>query len=499
MRPDIRYPLPQVFLSTVEWNDWFEYKTLYRVTYFDEDGNKHRLGGVKIGALNMTGARPDIPSKFDKLPKHFFSLGQDSDYYEDIKNLGDELRETFFDAMNDIAFDEEVYKANINERVTRQSLMRDVTETSATGRFRRLAQGDATLTPYKFSYTSYPGKRGIKPIMMNFSVLPKSNPPSNIHVIIGRNGVGKTRLINNMIHSIVEEDSIKYGKFESMSEDDDGSLFANLVSVTFSAFDTTEPVPDRKKKGGEITYSYIGLRTLSTKTDSGFVTKSTIKLKNEFAKSAYKCIIGGKKRRLKAAIKALEADAIFQDADFTSVLDIEDRNEFESAAGTLFNRLSSGHMIVLLTMTRLVETIEERTLVLLDEPETHLHPPLLAAFIRALSDLLTGKNAVAIITTHSPVVLQEVPKSCCWILNRVGYNETVNRPELESFGENVGALTQEVFGLEVTDSGFHQILKKVVRNSGSFDEALNAFRDQLGFEAKAILRVMMNQKQWDDI
>jgi predicted ATP-dependent endonuclease of OLD family len=51
---------------------------------------------------------------------------------------------------------------------------------------------------------------------------------------------------------------------------------------------------------------------------------------------------------------------------------------------------------VLLTITRLVETVEERTLVLLDEPEAHLHPPLLSAFVRSLSDLLINRNGVAI-------------------------------------------------------------------------------------------------------
>jgi predicted ATP-dependent endonuclease of OLD family len=70
-------------------------------------------------------------------------------------------------------------------------------------------------------------------------------------------------------------------------------------------------------------------------------------------------------------------------------------------------------------VTRLVESVEERTLVLLDEPESHLHPPLLSAFVRALSDLLVNRNGAAIIATHSPVVLQEVPRECVWRLRDV--------------------------------------------------------------------------------
>jgi predicted ATP-dependent endonuclease of OLD family len=163
-------------------------------------------------------------------------------------------------------------------------------------------------------------------------------------------------------------------------------------------------------------------------------------------------------------------------------------------ASDIFNKLSSGHKIVLLTITQIVETIEERSLVLLDEPEGYLHPPLLSAFIRALSDILIQRNAVAIIGTHSPVVLQEVPKSCVWKLRRHGADAVAERLEIESFGENVGLLTQEIFGLEVTESGFHNILKDIVNNSNSFDEAINILNNKIGQEGKAILRTLMHNK-----
>ncbi|MEN2590199.1 AAA family ATPase, partial [Acinetobacter baumannii] len=48
-------------------------------------------------------------------------------------------------------------------------------------------------------------------------------------------------------------------------------------------------------------------------------------------------------------------------------------------------RMSSGHAIVLFTITRLVDVVGEKSLVLFDEPEVHLHPPLLSAFLRTLS------------------------------------------------------------------------------------------------------------------
>ena len=188
----------------------------------------------------------------------------------------------------------------------------------------------------------------------------------------------------------------------------------------------------------------------------------------------------------------LEADPIFKDAEVASLAgnDLPEK-EFRARARTLFSKLSSGHKIVLLTMTRLVETVEERTLVLLDEPEAHLHPPLLSAFIRALSDLLINRNGVGIIATHSPVVLQEVPKSCVWKVRRTNIRVEADRPEIETFGENVGILTREVFGLEVTNSGFHKMLRDAVSDSVGYGEVVDRFGGELGGEAKAIIRALI--------
>ena len=153
--------------------------------------------------------------------------------------------------------------------------------------------------------------------------------------------------------------------------------------------------------------------------------------------------------------------------------------------------MSSGHAIVLLTISRLIATVEEKTLVIIDEPESHLHPPLLAAFLRALSELLHDRNGVAVIATHSPVVLQEIPRSCVWKIYRIGHSISISRPEIETFAENVGILTCEVFGLEVFLSGFHYLLTESVAKGMTYDEILGEYGDQIGGEGRAILAVLV--------
>jgi len=479
------------------WDDWFSYSTVYSVYYYDELSVSTHIGTIKIGQFDMRNDQrtPQIPEYFTNLDEIFFSLGQDVSYYEILNKLGEDFRETILNGLNDIALKVNIYQKALYERVTKVSLLRSVSTKSVEGQFRRLAQGIAELTAYNFSYFAPKNIRGSLPSMvLNFNVIPNSNPPSNIHVIIGRNGVGKTHLFNLMISSLIDESSIKNktGYFKAI-EDEYDKIFANLVSVSFSAFDETTPITEKRDKTKNINYSYIGLKKKGKDSDN-FLPKSTTVLKNEFVKSVEKCRIGAKNERWIKALEMLETDPIFKEAEVSQIAKIKLEEEFKDIASGIFNKLSSGHKTVLLTITSLVETVEERSLVLIDEPEGYLHPPLLSAFIRALSDLLIKRNAVAIIGTHSPVVLQEVPKSCVWKLRRVGANAIAERLEIESFGENVGLLTQEVFGLEVTDSGFNKILNNIVQIADSYEEALNMLDDQIGFEGRAILRNLFHHK-----
>jgi hypothetical protein len=469
----------KAFLLTDNWDDWFEFSTLYQLVIVDAEGEQHDIGGGKIGEFDMAKGdrRPNLPDKFDELDDPFFSLGQDNSYYTHLNELGVEVRERVLIGIRDVTANLELFERAIEERVTKVSLLRTVTPMAVKGQFHRLAQGGARLSRYRFTYTAPKSREsGVPPIALSFDVKPESNPPTNIHVLIGRNGVGKTYLLNLMNRALLEKDasSKTVGGFAPEETETPAGLFANLISVTFSAFDPFQPLPEEKDRTAGIQYSYIGLKR-SSNTGPGIGTpKSPPMLEREFVKSVRISVQGARGARWRRAMEMLEADPIFRAADVASLADGNDDEGFEERASSLFSHFSSGHKIVLLTITRLVETVEERTLVLLDEPEAHLHPPLLSAFVRALSDLLIDRNGVAIIATHSPVVLQEVPSTCVWKLRRTGNAVKAERPDSETFGENVGVLTHEVFGLEVTHSGFHELLRDAVQQEDDYESVLDS-------------------------
>lgn len=496
---------PACELRHSRWDDWFKYETSYYLTYTDERGSEHGIGTVKIGQFGMgsghsasvseedrPGAirKPMLPPTFENLPRDgFFSLGQDTEYYEALNRLGEVVRTEIVEALNDIAFDPQMFERALTEKVTTTSLLRGIPRGTVEGQYRRMANGGARLTRYAFTYQPKPPPRSRQaPDPLEFDVVPESNPPTNIHVVIGRNGVGKTRLLDHMTRALTEgqDKNNEVGDFH-FSNTSGGRSFTNLVSVSFSAFDSLDPV--RVPGNSTIGYQYVGLKPRSKPQEEPQAPKTPAQLANDFGQSVRACLAGQRQARWRRALRQLEADPVFADIGVSSLADddLED-DDLKEQARELFRQLSSGHKIVLLSITRLVELVEEKSLVLLDEPEAHLHPPLLSAFVRAVSDLLIDRNGVAIVATHSPVVLQEVPRSCVSILQRSGRAMRVSRPTLETFGENVGVLTQEVFGLEVTKSGFHRLLDEAAEDCGSYDDVLERFGDQLGGEARSILR-----------
>lgn len=396
----------KVYLWSDNWND-YSFITMFDVIAFDENGVRHDLSNVKIGLIGQTEAvstASTITSPFTQLPPNYFSVGQDAFYYATLSSaLSEEFRKNYLTALRDVVFDPSALLAARDERVFNTSMLRSVSINAIENQFQRVLAGGTELTDYDFRFEldQLEKRAGFT---LDFVVKANSLPPTNIHAIIGRNGVGKTSLLNSMIRAVT-----------------------------------------------------------------------------------------AKRKRWLTAIETLETDDNFAGMNLASLSELEDDN-IDAASIKVLKKMSSGHAIVLLTITKLVARLEEKTLVLFDEPESHLHPPLLSALVRSLSELLVDRNAVAIIATHSPVVLQEIPRSCVWKIGRIGLSSFWAQPEIETFGENVGVLTREVFGLEVSKSGFNALLAEEAASANGYEDALGRFGGQLGFEGRAVLRSLMHHQ-----
>lgn len=489
----------QVFLTLDNWNDFGFYST-FGIFYIDSNSEKHDLTGIHIGKVDQERGVSlfNKGDNFEYIGDNYFSLGSSEEYYEGLKKLDPELRLEILSSLNDIAKNKVLFEQFRNEQVYIHSFLRSLSPSTITNQFRRMADGGVKLTPYSFSFSTPPVIPNANPITLTFKVEPDSLPPTNIHVLIGRNGVGKTHLINSMIDSmrLDDKDNIEIQKgaffFDNTTYSDEYETFANLISVSFSAFDDRDPLPENTLLANGIKYSYIGLRAPAEEENSTPLLKDTTVLPNEFYQSLQICKSRSLKERWLKAVTTLQSDTNFQQAGIIELIEFDTSRDSKAIILKSFRRLSSGHKIILLTLTKLIEKLQERSLVIMDEPEAHLHPPLLSAFIRAVSDLLISINGVGIVATHSPVILQEVPANCVWKLRRSGPLMIAERLSRESFGENVGILTNDIFGLEVTQSGFYKILNRVVlEHDYNYEEVINAFHQQLGMEARSIVMAII--------
>ncbi|TPJ64469.1 AAA family ATPase [Mesorhizobium sp. B2-6-1] len=483
-----------VFLRIDHWND-YSFITMFDVLLFDEQGTSFELGNVKIGFVGQTtsiSTYSTLDRTFDELPDTYFSVGQDESYYRVLgQSVSPGLRDAVLDGLRDVVIAQSNFGRASGEEVFRVSLLRSISTPTIEGQFRRVLNGGAPLDDFDFGFNR-PQSEEVAGIDLVFKVIAGSKPSTNVHALIGRNGVGKTTLLNEMTASIMTPASTAarfYGVSMFGRTEIQRSYFSSLISVAFSAFDPFTPPQEQSDPERGTCYYYVGLKDIEDA--SGTLFKSLTTMRQECVTSLTECFSDrGKRARWTEAIATLESDENFARMNLKALVELSGE-ALKERAGLLVKNMSSGHAIVLMTISRLVAKVEEKSLILLDEPESHLHPPLLAAFTRALSQLLHNRNGVAIIATHSPVVLQEVPRSCAWVITRSQLSMRADPPTVETFGENVGVLTREVFGLEVVKSGFHRLLTEDVAQGETYDAIVAEYNDQLGMEARGILRAMI--------
>lgn len=496
---------PFVHLRKDAWND-FSYRTQFYFDYYDEKNELQFSTFLKIAFDNEVKIKKTddidelnyiqyMDKNFTNLENGFFSIGASESYYKELKTLDDDKRIEILSSLNDLAYNSALYEKvkNLSLSVFRTSLMRNFDEEDFVNRIRRIAQGGEVLTSYKFNF-NFNDECNVE-----FDVEAECFPPTNTHILIGSNGVGKTHFLN----TVISEYFCNENNQRSISK------LLKLIVVSYSPFDRLFKGVDKGLINNR-KYSYIGLREDPTnfKVEN---YKIGLKIEEDFCLSILQCAESlSLKRRWIEMAEILSIDSYFKNTELKNIIsnitekDIKEKFlDSHHEVRKQFRDLSSGHKIILLSLTRLVQLTIEKSLILYDEPETFLHPPLISAYMRALSWLLIDRNAVAIIATHSPIILQEVPRKCVWIIQRDGDFYNIARPDRETFGESVSTLTRDIFNLELRKSGFYKMIsnkveeiiehdkKNIFSNLKTaieyFELVMNEFNNEVGDEGQSLI------------
>jgi len=128
-----------------------------------------------------------------------------------------------------------------------------------------------------------------------------------------------------------------------------------------------------------------------------------------------------------------------------SALDLRKEAYFWSAeAGTY--RISSGQKSVLLFAAHLFRHASLGALVLIDEPENHLHPRFVSILMQMLQRVLIATESRAVVVTHSPFVVREVDKTAVLIMQPDANGDPgLYRTSMQTLGADVSSVADHVF------------------------------------------------------
>ncbi|HDZ9447900.1 TPA: AAA family ATPase, partial [Vibrio cholerae] len=247
-------------------------------------------------------------------------------------------------------------------------------------------------------------------------------------------------------------------------------IFNRVITISYSAFDKFI-----RPKNPQASYVYCGIRD-----EKGGLSKSSL-IRN------YKCNLQKIREQDRASVWADYMAEILDELgdDFKDSLSNEIDN-IEDADSESLSLLSSGQSILAHFVTALVARIQENTLVLFDEPETHLHPNAVANLFNVMNKMLRSYKSYAIIATHSPIVIQEIPSKRVILLTREGDSTIAKNMQLETFGESISELTRHVFDTASISNYYKLVLKQLSRRM-PIEEVNALFNNNLSFNAKAYL------------
>ncbi|MEY8758959.1 AAA family ATPase [Chryseobacterium sp. MD-1] len=445
-----------VLTPNKRWNDYSVVSTFSLTYYYDFGQKSTGIGGMRIIHKEELITWEKIPDKFDRLSNDFCSLGYTNDFYVNFLDR--------FKIDNTIsilfALQDAAYFSDIQEKFEKtynfsKSLIRSDRAERYLREVRPLLNGADMDNFYSFEYNFKPAYSTQK-TRVSFGFNNQEPIADRIFAIIGKNGTGKTQLLNNLPHSL----SVK--KLEEF--DNRLPSFSKVIAISYSVFDNfTLP-----QKNVNLNYVYCGLKDADgdIRSNKGLV----VSFHHNWKRIQDQDRIKKWKRILLNFIDGEIIDQfIVDDYLYDENIPAVSVDEFNKVK----NRLSSGQSILLYIITQVVANIRFDSLILYDEPETHLHPNAVVELMNTLYDLVNEFESFCIIATHSPIVIRELFSKNVYILEREDNIPVIRRIGIESFGENLGVLTEEVFGDRGVPKQYKKILSKLVEDGKSFDEIIS--------------------------
>lgn len=477
--------LQSIEISYDNWDD-FGYKNTAKLSIDDEGilfniyPNKYEIyNQIKLG---------DVKTKI------LFVLGSRK-YYELInsKLRTQEDRNRWYELTNDLAYNIDLLdyflnkngeeKPEVKEEIKKiiiKSFMRFIGYSEIKNQLHRMTKGGKYLEAYNVSVLNKDSHK----LILDINVDPDVDIPENTFGLIGKNGSGKTYILNNLAKLFLNQPSIF--SFKDKTEDP----FNKVLHVSYSPFDNLE-ISNIEK----VPFEKIGLTLdINNKYDKTISECFNIELGN-----CIKDIISPGNIASKDMWLSILENFSYENwiADFLKRIEgIHLANE-EHGLNTAIYSLSSGQKIILLTITNLILKVREKTLVLIDEPELFLHPSLAKSYIRGIIEIITKTNGICIIATHNPLILQELQTRCVNVTIKENDRYDIKNLmeyKVNSYGESVNVLNNVIFGIDIQNTGYYQYLASF-KNKNKLIEKSEELFNKMGSEGRVLLSYLISEEK----
>lgn len=515
------------------WND-YDFVTTFKV-YHCHNGNKEYLGLAKVLANRHNDTskyfvKQGIPVLKEKVyqitdalnSSIIVSLAESIDYYQKLRKILEPKQVAdYLEKMGDASYhyaDRDRFKEwpGFDESILRNSSVSEAIlkkgHQVAVGRY-------VPDDEFKISVESHNGT--YEPVEFAFSNKGKLGR-SNINLLIGKNGVGKTFILRRLVELITgaNENSkdwpyfhkllvVAYSPFEDFYTKNSllDALEKKYMDRTRKTQHSTKSLPRRRLHVNE--YDYIGFKNekdeFSLSWPKEHSAKSLLGIlqydhKNHWWRDLSRFDILFDTLNLcldfdAIALKTKGGELIeFQKSPSTEFIGPKHlKEDFAFEEGIYFTKkghilpLSSGQIIYSYLLPCLVAEIEDESLVIIDEPELYLHPALEIGLINMLKNLLKETSSYAIVATHSAVMAREVRKSEITILKKSNGRTEANKPTFETFGESLELIIGEAFDDYITKKPYQDTIDNIVSQYKNKQDAINEIAPMVGDEALAYI------------
>jgi len=322
--------------------------------------------------------------------------------------------------------------------------------------------------------------------------------PKRISAVIGKNGIGKSQTLHNIVKSLLNKN---LNLFDPSNE---RPMLNRLLAIATPG-ETRNTFPN-EKENAPIYYKRLLLTRDSSHSSGDWIvqllrSKDSIKNKSRFTLflKSLKEILGEKIDNLVISVSPdnllgnthqINGRAYLELNMLNSQFRAEQKSleawaSLSGYANPYFMEnnkvypLSSGQYAFYFFALQACLMIENGTLVLLDEPETHLHPNYISSFISLLDKLLELTGSTAIIATHSSYIIRELPRTQVHVLKEDDKKIKINQPRLKTFGADIGEISYFVFEDEITN----RLIKKLKKQLKKKPELFEELKDELSLEA----------------